>query len=704
MTPENGPRPVDLGRFHLVASYSDQIREDAERGKSRIFGLTGPWGSGKSWLLERMMEHLKSSTSDSGDIVVEFNPWIFPDETALYRGFTLMLLGRDALRRKWRHWFAVGIGLIKADASFWFFGAGLAPFTDKLANSLSPIGSPKAMREAIANAMNLRGRRVFVVMDDLDRLSPGELLTVFRLVRLLGDIPNLHYILAYDQDTVLRLLDQTDVSAGDPSRSEQYLEKIVETRIPVPTLTTEQIEALAIAPVLEWARSVDPDLSEGDEAMINLRLASIVFRCVATPRAAQRYLSTVRSLRPQMVAEVRLEHWVLACLLRTFFPRVWELAVSERDLLTGVTHGHISNRDEVVQDRASRLRDRFAALLGDVPIAVDILILLELLFPAYDRLVTGGNKVSADFDPNSSVDARGIGHPAFFHRYVWPDIPPGHVPEGEVRAYLRALPAPDASTGIRRLFTSSPLAVIEAIERNFNFTRSQPVERVHIVELCEQLYGPAGEVSPMAPHSARALLTRLTARTIPWMSPEELGQFWNPTNGPDIAAMNVFRDALTDPGLLRDIPDKPLKGWVASARQALRDRLAERLKSAPSPSLDAPESRRDFVNLLRLDAAALRNITAAQHTAGSWSALDIAGIYVQTRAGNPSTVYGISIDQLERDLGPDLLQSLIDDALSVDVPDEGADALSSRDGIPQATENINRIVRAQFQSHVAEST
>lgn len=78
---------------------------------------------------------------------------------------------------------------------------------------------------------------ILVVVDDLDRLTAEELLAAFKLVRLVGRFPHVHYMLSYDEHTLIVLLDHTDlVSASDERRGLDDLEKIVQVRIDMPLL------------------------------------------------------------------------------------------------------------------------------------------------------------------------------------------------------------------------------------------------------------------------------------------------------------------------------------------------------------------------------------------------------------------------------------------------------------------------------------
>src|SRR5689334_1203011 len=75
-----------LGRSRLAANAIRTIVSDAEpRDSARFVALTGPWGSGKSWVLEEVRTGL-------GGVTREFNPWLYSDELGLFRGFAAMLL------------------------------------------------------------------------------------------------------------------------------------------------------------------------------------------------------------------------------------------------------------------------------------------------------------------------------------------------------------------------------------------------------------------------------------------------------------------------------------------------------------------------------------------------------------------------------------------------------------------------------------
>ena len=70
-----------------------------------------------------------------------------------------------------------------------------------------------------------------MIIDDIDRLTPQEILAVFQLVKATADFPNVTYLLVYDEVAVSSALESANFDA------QGYLEKIVQVnrmpRIPI---------------------------------------------------------------------------------------------------------------------------------------------------------------------------------------------------------------------------------------------------------------------------------------------------------------------------------------------------------------------------------------------------------------------------------------------------------------------------------------
>jgi len=215
-----------LGRSQFAQAIARAIA--AWQGRdSLVIGLYGGWGSGKSSVKNMIVEALGTKPNDAR--VIEFNPWQFANRNRLAESFFEQVgiaLGRGTDRR-WRRAakqlerYAAGIkaggqillvaaklaplviliiALLFFGISFWvsrvisliwasvaIFAAWLAvlaaTFFEQVARLLQTVaGEPKAvaeLKEDLGRTLRALNRPVLVVLDDLDRLTPEELLEAF---------------------------------------------------------------------------------------------------------------------------------------------------------------------------------------------------------------------------------------------------------------------------------------------------------------------------------------------------------------------------------------------------------------------------------------------------------------------------------------------------------------------------------------------
>jgi predicted KAP-like P-loop ATPase len=103
-------------------------------------------------------------------------------------------------------------------------------------------------------------KRFLIVIDDIDRLAPEEALLMFRLVKSIGRLPNVIYLLVFD-----RHLAEAIVAERYPSEGAHYLEKIIQAGFDMThqprSSTVDLIEAHAGAAPASPFRPRDAELS-----------------------------------------------------------------------------------------------------------------------------------------------------------------------------------------------------------------------------------------------------------------------------------------------------------------------------------------------------------------------------------------------------------------------------------------------------------
>lgn len=214
----------------LLAQTIDRIQVGAA---STVFGLVGPWGSGKSSVAAMVGQQLPDTW-----IVQPFTPWAASGTTALQLEFVAALdaaLGggladkESATKalRKYAKWASPALTAVP------IIGPSLAETTQKAVDEFVARAPWSVEFQELADLLMNMEKRVLIVCDDIDRLDAVELLEFLKVVRLLGRFPNVHYLVAYDAETVEDLL----AAEGIGGRTSSFMEKIVQHPFELPQIS-----------------------------------------------------------------------------------------------------------------------------------------------------------------------------------------------------------------------------------------------------------------------------------------------------------------------------------------------------------------------------------------------------------------------------------------------------------------------------------
>lgn len=118
-----------------------------------------------------------------------------------------------------------------------------------------------------------KDQKIIIVIDNIDRLMPDEILMVFKLVRTLADFPNFIYILAYDRTQVVEILDKQYNMNAD-----SYIKKIVQTEKSLPIISKQRLADLFFNEIKDYPLNdeVKEDLKLLlDEVVLNRYISNI---------------------------------------------------------------------------------------------------------------------------------------------------------------------------------------------------------------------------------------------------------------------------------------------------------------------------------------------------------------------------------------------------------------------------------------------
>src|SRR3954452_23142178 len=201
-TPIRTPGEDRLPGAEFARAVAATVRS-APRHAGFAIGVTGVWGSGKSSVINLALDDLRGT---GGTELLEFNPWLFSGTEQLVEHFFDELSAQLAESRDRRVRRVAGLlrgyGRVVAPLRL-VPGVGTvakesAELSREMADAIEPKQqSVRLQRDRLRRRLGELDRRLVVVVDDLDRLRGDEVVDVMRLIRLVGDFPNLVYLLAF---------------------------------------------------------------------------------------------------------------------------------------------------------------------------------------------------------------------------------------------------------------------------------------------------------------------------------------------------------------------------------------------------------------------------------------------------------------------------------------------------------------------------
>ena len=215
--------------FSLMAGgvYEYLTSLDLSKGSLTV-GVIAPWGRGKSSFINLLKEELKRD----GGIIIPFNPRGSKSVSSIPEDFF------DVFAKELsRHY--LGFGLLLARYTKHLGLLNQYAWTRPL-GSLLTLLLPGKEQEAVNRTLRELDKRVYVLLDDLDRLSGEEILEVLKLMDRNASFSNTVFIVAYDKAYVNNVLKKH----LDHGLAHSFIDKYISWEIPLPEPDKEKLERL----------------------------------------------------------------------------------------------------------------------------------------------------------------------------------------------------------------------------------------------------------------------------------------------------------------------------------------------------------------------------------------------------------------------------------------------------------------------------
>jgi len=323
--------------------------------------------------------------------VLRFNPWNFSGDTKLLEQFFQFLAIEISARD-------TSPSIKKAADALELLSLATSPFgsipvvgilpkllgfgAERLKKHIERRGQLDKVKETVSDALAAQPRKIVVVMDDIDRLSKGEIRKVFQLVKACGDFKNVIYVLAFDKAVVANAL--AGVQGGN---GEAYLEKMVNVPFQIPALSAGQLDILLRQTIEEFS-SRDPKYNWKSKRLNDI--VSVVASLFDTIRQVDRFANVLRVSEPFLRREVDYADLIALSAVQLVSEPLYRFIGENPDLFID----HFLNmylRGEKVDGVE---RDRIEAVFSSETVRkkAEIMGLLKLLFPKLTRLFDGASQ------------------------------------------------------------------------------------------------------------------------------------------------------------------------------------------------------------------------------------------------------------------------------------------------------------------------
>lgn len=307
---------------------------------SLCIGLLGPWGCGKTSILNMMLEEIEKMSKDVERLlVVRFEPWNFTSTDQLFEQFFMMLTNR-LISDKDQKKKAIGKAIAEYGEAFDVFKsvpvfggaiATLAKTGAKLtAKKLSNGFTRKEIQEqkkTVEKLLREFDKKLLIVIDDIDRLSNDQIRQVFQLVTSVAKFPNTIYFLAFDRKIVVNALEKVQEGNG-----QDYLEKVIQVPLNVPVVSREKKENVLFERLNDIVKTYDIRLNEAYWQRIFM---SCVQPYITNLRVVNRVGNLLQFKLAFLFQEVNFVDMVALTTIEIVFPKMYEWIKENKSVLTG---------------------------------------------------------------------------------------------------------------------------------------------------------------------------------------------------------------------------------------------------------------------------------------------------------------------------------------------------------------------------------
>ncbi|MGM0901284.1 MAG: KAP family P-loop NTPase fold protein [Bacillota bacterium] len=347
----------DFGRVKFTKDISELISERSS--ESLTVGIYGRWGSGKSSVLNLVRENLQEKKANT--IVVNFTPWYFESESndLIIRFFEQLLEALNKERGINSNLKKDLYDYIKLFAAISIRPPGLIiNFKEIVSNEEKDLYK---LKKDLETKFKYISKKIVVFIDELDRLDNDEIKVIFKLIRLIGDFPNITYLIGMDEDKVSKSLGSSlsngSKEVDDYELGKEYLEKFIQVPLYLPRIEKNSLEKFINNKIS--ITFTEEQLKEIDTPFIIEQLISQNF----SVRNMVRYFNLVSFFSKILEDEVNLNDLSLLLMIKIKNMKLFQFISSHPNYFTEKVDTKILEKDKELEEMKETLNQYKSILL-----------------------------------------------------------------------------------------------------------------------------------------------------------------------------------------------------------------------------------------------------------------------------------------------------------------------------------------------------
>ncbi len=419
MTSYHNDQPIShlqqdqLNRLTFSRSLAKIAALDADSPCLTV-SIEGYWGTGKTSIINLVKRSFEESPNPP--IVVQYNPWVNGTSKSLIEDFLVQFTSQLGLANYPEKGMQVAKELLSYSKLFSMAKLipGVEPFGSLVENIFKGVGEAtkslsdlkkldvQAQKEKVVECLRNIDKPIVVIIDDIDRLTPNECFQVLRLVKAIADFPRTTFLLAFDPVYL-----QSVLAANNISNASQYIDKIVQLRLPVPLITEEDLNALVDTALEQLGPDFTFEHYEDDWERFTYIYHRYIKKILDSPRDVKRVMNHFKFVYQLVKHEVSTTDLFILSVLATKCSKIYEHIKSEPYLYTSQHNGKNfwpnSTKEQAVQEAKEQRSTIYNSM--NMPVDNPIEGLLKEIFPSIGNSFHYNSYGVEDADAAGRVDS-----------------------------------------------------------------------------------------------------------------------------------------------------------------------------------------------------------------------------------------------------------------------------------------------------------